>query len=68
MRKLRNVIDYALGYGLKDCERCGVRFSARQEWLPGQVIRTGPYSGRLAYCRDCRGRHLGNVLVEERAA
>lgn len=55
-RRLRLTIDHATGYGIKDCEWCGVRFSARGEWRDGQTIQTGPYSARLAYCRDCAGR------------
>ena len=55
-RRLRNAIDYALGYGIKDCEWCGVRFSARDEWQDGQTVKAGPYTTRLAYCRDCAGK------------
>jgi len=58
LRVLRNALDSALGYGVKSCEDCGLAFSARGSWFPGQTVPTGPYSARLAYCRYCRrGKH-----------
>lgn len=57
-RNLLNAWDSILGYGIKSCEDCGLAFSARSDWLPGQTVSTGPSSSRLAYCRDCRrGKH-----------
>ncbi len=53
------VWDNLRGYGTPTCESCGKRFSARGEWMPGQVVATSEFSGRLTFCRDCgKTRHL----------
>lgn len=59
------LFDALRGYKVKVCECCGRKFSPRHEWLPGQVISTGPTSGRLAYCRRCMV--LGLEVEEFRA-